>query len=73
MAALEEEEEVEEEVIFSAKYQKCQRLDCGGFTYKYTNMNIKGGGFNSGGGGGGGFNSGGGGGLMPYRCLCNLS
>ena len=36
------------------------------------NMNIKGGGFNSGGGGGGGFNSGGGGGLMPYRCLCSL-
>ena len=37
----------------------------------YIDMNIKGGGFNSG-GGGGGFNSGGGGGLMPYRCLCSL-
>ena len=35
-------------------------------------MNIKGGGFNNG-GGGGGFNSGGGGALMPYRCLCSLS
>ena len=66
MAALEEEEEV----IFSAKDQKCQRLNCGDLTNR--NMNIKGGGFNSGGGGGGGFNSGGGGGLMPYRCLCSL-